>query len=106
LIRQRLLERAAHRLLEVTMADKQPNQAMPEHKAGGSAGAKEPGTGRGPGGESGGGAYPNPHTGKGGTGEFHGGQSGSGYHGSQQLGDKKLDPDGGGNPNAGSQSSE
>ena len=43
-------------------------------------------------GESGGGAYPNPHTGKdgqGGTGGFmgHGGQSEINYSGPQQLGD-------------------
>ena len=51
-------------------------------------------------GQSGGGAYPNPHTGKedghsdgyGG----HGGQSGMEYHGTGQLGDKKT----GDNPNA------
>jgi hypothetical protein len=41
-------------------------------------------------GESGGGAYPNPHSGKQ-DGDFHGGQSGgSGYYGGGQLGDKKV----------------
>jgi hypothetical protein len=41
-------------------------------------------------GESGGGAYPNPHSGKQG-GHFHGGQSGgSGYYGGGQLGDEKV----------------
>ena len=50
-------------------------------------------------GESGGGAYPNPHSGKA-DGDFEGGQSGSrGYHGGGQLGDDdSLD----GNDNAGS----
>jgi len=48
------------------------------------------------GGESGGGAYPNPHTGKddGKTspGDFfgHGGQTEQAYHGSGQLGDQKV----------------
>jgi hypothetical protein len=41
-------------------------------------------------GESGGGAYPNPHSGKQ-DGDFHGGQSGgSGYYGGGQLGDEKV----------------
>ena len=41
-------------------------------------------------GESGGGAYPNPHSGKDGDG-IKGGQSGgSGYYGSGQLGDKDV----------------
>lgn len=47
------------------------------------------------GGASGGGAYPNPHTGKkGGDNEGfmgHGGQTEQAYHGPTQLGDKKLD---------------
>lgn len=54
--------------------------------------------GRG-GGDSGGGAYPNPHRGKDGTrGGFmdHGGQTEMPYHGTGQLGDKKI----GENPNA------
>lgn len=55
--------------------------------------------GRSGGGESGGGAYPNPHSGrkpaKGGfTGR--GGQTGTGYHGSGRLGEDDI----GDNPNA------
>jgi len=46
------------------------------------------------GGDSGGGAYPNPHSGKkgGGTGGFmgHGGQTEMPYHGTGQLGEKKT----------------
>lgn len=42
-------------------------------------------------GESGGGAYPNPHSGKQG-GDFTGGQSGGrGYYGNDQLGSDKAD---------------
>jgi hypothetical protein len=49
--------------------------------------------GRGPAGESGGGAYPNPHRGKKpkhSPGDFlgHGGQTDIGYHGAGQLGEK------------------
>lgn len=40
-------------------------------------------------GESQGGAYPNPHTGKDG-GTFDGGQSGKAYHGTGQLGEEKV----------------
>jgi len=56
--------------------------------------------GRSGGGDSGGGAYPNPHTGKEGKrGGFldHGGQTDMGYHGTGQLGDEEV---GGGNENA------
>ncbi|HEX8644661.1 MAG TPA: hypothetical protein VF702_12195 [Allosphingosinicella sp.] len=56
--------------------------------------------GRSGGGDSGGGAYPNPHSGKEGKrGGFmdHGGQTGMAYHGTGQLGDEKI---GDGNPNA------
>lgn len=47
-------------------------------------------------GESGGGAYPNPHSGKDGgdtSGGFlgHGGQTSQGYYGKGRLGDKKVD---------------
>jgi hypothetical protein len=40
-------------------------------------------------GQSAGGAYPNPHTGKD-KGGFHGGQSEAGYFGKGQLGDKDV----------------
>ena len=57
--------------------------------------------GRSGGGDSGGGAYPNPHTGKEGSGGKegymgHGGQTEMPYHGSGQLGDQDV----GGNENA------
>ncbi|MFN3945980.1 MAG: hypothetical protein ACK4K7_13735 [Allosphingosinicella sp.] len=57
--------------------------------------------GRSGGGQSGGGAYPNPHAGKedsatGGGFMGHGGQTGMEYHGTGQLGEKKT----GGNFNA------
>lgn len=56
--------------------------------------------GRSGGGDSGGGAYPNPHTGKdGGDSEGymgHGGQTDTPYHGPGQLGEKDLGP----SPNA------
>lgn len=77
------------------MSDKQPMQA---DGAGTPRGARE--SDREPpkrDGESQGGAYPNPHTGKEG-GHFEGGQSVQGYHGTGQLGDKKV----GEQPNAGS----
>lgn len=48
-------------------------------------------------GESGGGAYPNPHTGKEG-GNWHGGQTEQAYHGTGQLGEQKT----GEQPNDGS----
>ncbi len=43
-------------------------------------------------GESGGGPYPNPHSGKQGkkTGKFKGGQSDQAYYGAGQLGEEKL----------------
>lgn len=50
---------------------------------------------RGGGGESGGGSYANPHTGKEERGESHGfegGQSGRDYYGPGQLGGEKADP--------------
>jgi hypothetical protein len=42
-------------------------------------------------GESGGGAYANPHSEKEEEGGFHGGQSTRGYYGKGQLGDKDVD---------------
>jgi hypothetical protein len=56
-------------------------------------------SGRGQGGDSGGGAYPNPHSGKepkGGGYMGHGGQTEMPYHGSGQLGEQVLE----GNENA------
>lgn len=59
-------------------------------------------------GQSGGGAYPNPHTGKEDAEDeepdarddgWHGGQSVAGYFGPEQLGEKDIVP--GGNPNSG-----
>jgi hypothetical protein len=41
-------------------------------------------------GESGGGAYPNPHNDKQDEGGFHGGQSTQGYYGKGQLGEKDV----------------
>jgi len=42
-------------------------------------------------GESGGGPYPNPYSGKqGSSGAFHGGQGKQGYYGKGQLGDKDV----------------
>ncbi|HEX8127213.1 MAG TPA: hypothetical protein VF548_16680 [Allosphingosinicella sp.] len=58
--------------------------------------------GREGGGDSGGGAYPNPHTGKEGGGKEGfsgtGGQTEMPYHGPGQLGEDEVD--GGDNPNA------
>ena len=45
-------------------------------------------------GESGGGAYPNPHSGKDDAGGFHGGQSTPGYYGKGQLGEKDVEDSG------------
>lgn len=63
--------------------------------------AKAAFNGRAGGGDSGGGAYPNPHSGKEGgkTGGLmgHGGQSEMAYHGHGQLGDQDVE---GGNANA------
>lgn len=47
-------------------------------------------------GESGGGPYPNPHSGKDKAGNFKGGQSDQAYYGEGQLGDEEV----GENPNA------
>lgn len=80
------------------MTDKQPMQAdgtgtephVPDESG-------EVASRRDSGGESQGGAYPNPHTGKEG-GHFHGGQTERAYHGTGRLGDQKT----GEQPNAGS----
>lgn len=84
------------------MEKKVTTQAMPKdgHK-GAPDGTNTPRPGAG---ESGGGAYPNPQTGKeersGEDGpNFHGGQTDPGYHGSGQLGEKEVKP--GGNINSG-----
>jgi hypothetical protein len=57
--------------------------------------AREADSGRKGGGDSGGGAYPNPHE-KSGEGGFTGGQSDKAYHGHGRLGEKTV----GGNANA------
>ena len=57
-------------------------------------GVGAPGTQGRTGGESQGGAYPNPHTGKEEAGKsagFHGGQSGTAYHGTGQLGEDDVE---------------
>ncbi|OWK30015.1 hypothetical protein [Sphingomonas dokdonensis] len=80
------------------MTDKQPTQAdgadAPMHgdKPRDDIASNPAGSG-----ESQGGAYPNPHTGKKG-GDFDGGQSKRAYHGTGQLGEEKT----GEQPNAGS----
>ena len=62
--------------------------------------------GRTGGGDSGGGAYPNPHTGKEGSGKDgymgSGGQTDVGYHGTNKLGERDLGP----NPNSPTEESE
>ena len=85
------------------MAEKHDTQAMPDEQD-----KRDPKHldwklgGRGDGGDSNGGAYPTPYTGKGDVkGGFgkHGGQSDKGYYGGEQLGSEEVEP--GGNPNAG-----
>ena len=76
-----------------------PTQAMPKSDSGQGRndGTNQP---RGDG-QSAGGAYPNPHTGKeerGARSDWQGGQSEIGYHGSGQLGDQVVTP--GGNSNS------
>ncbi|WP_203308618.1 hypothetical protein [Sphingomonas beigongshangi] len=83
------------------MSDKQPTQAMDTDHEGAHDGVGDAPGKRAGGGESGGGAYPNPHTAKGGGdagGGFmeHGGQSEIDYSG---TGDKDTD-DTVGNDNA------
>jgi hypothetical protein len=71
----------------MTMTDTQPTQAMGSGKPGGEDGVEHP-SGKQGGGESAGGAYPNPHTGKGRQDDVggglmgHGGQSHVAYSGS------------------------
>ncbi|MFZ5708020.1 MAG: hypothetical protein ACOY5R_22400 [Pseudomonadota bacterium] len=78
------------------MADKHPMQASGDReKIVHEDGVEEP-HGRAPAGESGGGAYPNPHRGKtpkNSPGDFmgHGGQTVIGYHGAGQLGENVVD---------------
>jgi hypothetical protein len=76
--------------MESDMADKQPMQAdgagtkphVPDENG-------EVASRRHSSGESQGGAYPNPHTGKKG-GHFDGGQTERAYHGTGQLGEQKV----------------
>lgn len=71
------------------MSDKQPNQAMPsDGRQGARDGVNDPHD-RHPAGESGGGSYPNPQTGKEPEDQGfmgHGGQTKIGYHGTGQAG--------------------
>lgn len=88
------------------MADRKPTSGMKDDgRKGAPDGVNNPGTmGRKGKGESDGGPYPNPHTGKSGKAAkegygSHGGQSEIAYHGPEQLGEKNVEP--GGNKNAG-----
>ena len=78
------------------MSDKQPNQAMPSKSSKGAPdGISEKHHGKDVAGESGGGGYPNPQTGKepeGGGFMGHGGQTKVAYHGTGQGGTDD-DPD-------------
>jgi hypothetical protein len=97
---------------EKSMPDKQPMQAMSTSHDGAHDGVadrpdKDGGFDAGGKGESDGGAYPNPHTGKkapGGFGKFlgHGGQTEQGYYGGGQAG-ADVDAD---NPNVNATSRE
>ena len=74
------------------MADQKPTPVPGDHEAAAQEGARGA-SGRVAGGESGGGAYPNPHgTGEGKSQGFmgHGGQSDIDYHGPEQLGDEEV----------------
>ena len=72
--------------------DKQPMQASGEGST--PRNGPEESNGRGQGGDSGGGAYPNPHSGKDGKpGGFDGGQSEKDYFGPGQLDGEKADPE-------------
>jgi hypothetical protein len=88
------------------MTSKQPMQADGTETQG-KDGVGEPSpSDRSGGGESGGGAYPNPHTGKDdhpGEGFMgHGGQTEINYHGAGQLGDEQVTEEG--NPNSATKS--
>lgn len=81
-------------------ADTPASQGQAGDLARGDPEARADYNGREGGGDSGGGAYPNPHSGKKGGGNEgfmgHGGQTGIAYHGGEQLGDQEL----GDNPNS------
>ena len=81
-------------------ADGQGRDTVPPQDQSGDFAARAESPGRGGGGDSGGGAYPNPHSGKDGSGDRgfmgHGGQSEMAYHGKGQLGSKTVEE----NPNS------
>lgn len=87
------------------MTDQKPTPVPGDHEAAAREGARGA-SGRTGGGESGGGAYPNPHAaGEGKSQGFlgHGGQSDIAYHGPGQLGEDKVGDDAddeGGAPNS------
>lgn len=71
----------------------EPDRASEQKSADRETAIAEEATGRSDGGDSGGGAYPNPHTGKKPKKDgfmSSGGQSGMAYHGTGQLGDEKV----------------
>ena len=78
-------------------SNEKPGQSF-SAQAAGDPEAKDEYSGRSGGGDSGGGAYPNPHQGKKPKGGFlgHGGQTEMAYHGKGQLGDQAVE----GNENA------
>lgn len=82
-------------------SERKPTQAMADDGLKGAAdGTNRPARS---GGDSGGGRYPNPHTGKGPKkGSFQGGQTVRGYHGPEQLGGEEIGSED--NPNAAARS--